>query len=194
MILVVDNYDSFVGNIARYLRELGAGVAVVRNDAVTLADVERMRPEAVVISPGPCTPREAGVSNDLVRAFSGRIPILGVCLGHQCIGEVFGGRVVRAREPMHGRASLIRHRGTDLFAGLPDPLAAGRYHSLVVELDATAEQLTVTARSERGEVMGLAHRAHPTFGVQFHPESILTPDGHAILANFLRLAAGRRAA
>lgn len=194
MILLVDNYDSFVANVARYLRELGAETRVVRNDAIDVAAVGAMRPEAIVLSPGPCTPREAGVSNDLVAAFSGRIPILGICLGHQCIGAVFGGRVVRAREPMHGRASRVAHAGAGVFAGLPDPLTVGRYHSLVVEIDGADTPLVVTARSEGGEAMGLAHRAHPTYGVQFHPESILTEGGHALLQNFLTIAAGRRAA
>jgi para-aminobenzoate synthetase component 2 len=166
---------------------------VLRNDALDVADVTALRPDAVVISPGPCTPAEAGISNRLVAALSGRVPILGICLGHQCIGEVFGGRVTRAREPMHGRASTITHAGTDVFAGLPEALTVGRYHSLVVEFDdAASSPLAITARSDRGEVMGLAHREHPTFGVQFHPESILTEHGHDLFANFLALAAGRQ--
>jgi para-aminobenzoate synthetase component II len=193
MILVVDNYDSFVANVSRYLRELGAETRVVRNDAVTVGDVIALRPRAIVLSPGPCTPKEAGVSNALIAALSGRVPILGICLGHQCIGDVFGGRVTRAREPMHGRASLVGHGGTDVFRGLPNPLRVGRYHSLIVEIDDPASPLVVTARSERGEVMGLAHRDHATYGVQFHPESILTEGGHAMLANFLHLAAERGA-
>jgi para-aminobenzoate synthetase component 2 len=189
VILVVDNYDSFVGNVARYFRELGEETTVVRNDAVTVNEIQAMNPRAIVISPGPCTPKEAGVSNPVVAALSGRIPILGICLGHQCIGDVQGGRVLRAREPMHGRASMVTHEGTDVFRGLPNPVRVGRYHSLIVEVDDPASPLQVTARSEKGEVMGLAHKEHPTYGVQFHPESILTEGGHAMLANFLQLAA-----
>jgi len=188
MILLIDNYDSFVFSVARYLRELGAAVEVARNDALDLAAVERLAPTAVVLSPGPCGPRQAGISLPLVQRFSGRVPILGICLGHQCIGEAFGGRVGRALRPMHGRASAIRHDGTGLFAGLPDGFRAARYHSLAVTLDDGAP-LIVTARSEEGEIMALAHRGHPTFGVQFHPESVLTEHGHALLANFLRIAA-----
>ncbi|WP_075216761.1 anthranilate synthase component II [Mongoliimonas terrestris] len=191
MILIVDNYDSFVGNVARYFRELGEAVTVVRNDALSVNEIQGLNPRAIVISPGPCSPKEAGISNPLIQALSGRIPILGICLGHQCIGDVLGGRVVRAREPMHGRASLVTHEGTDVFAGLPNPLKVGRYHSLIVEVDDPESPLVVTARSDKGEVMGLAHREHPTYGVQFHPESILTEGGHAMLANFLKLAAER---
>lgn len=188
MILILDNYDSFVANIGRYLRNLGAETRLVRNDAISLDEVERLAPRAVVISPGPGTPRDAGVSEALIRRFSGRLPILGICLGHQGIGEVFGGRVVRARQPMHGRASLVDHDGTGVFAGLPRPMTAGRYHSLVVEIDEGAGgDLVVTARSDGGEIMGLRHRSHPTHGVQFHPESVLTPDGAALLDNFLGL-------
>lgn len=193
MILVVDNYDSFVFNVARYFEEIGREVRVIRNDALTVEDAEALQPEAIVISPGPCTPTEAGVSLPLIRAVSGRIPILGICLGHQAIGEVFGGRVARARRPLHGRASRIAHDGTGLFAGLPSPLSVGRYHSLIVEFDdGYAGPLQVTARSEEGEVMALQHAEHPTFGVQFHPESILTENGHALLRNFLEAAKRRR--
>ncbi|MBS9475648.1 aminodeoxychorismate/anthranilate synthase component II [Ancylobacter sp. VKM B-3255] len=187
MILLIDNYDSFVFNVARYLTELGEEVEVVRNDALDVATIERLAPRALVISPGPCSPNEAGVSLDAVRALSGRLPILGICLGHQCIGQAFGGRVVRAKEPMHGRASAVRHEGRDVFAGLPSPFPAGRYHSLAVELD-EGTPLIATAWAEDGEIMGLAHRTHPTFGVQFHPESVLTGPGYEILANFLGLA------
>ncbi|WP_421700408.1 anthranilate synthase component II [Ancylobacter sp.] len=187
MILLIDNYDSFVFNVARYLTELGEEVEVARNDALDLAAIEARAPQALVISPGPCSPNEAGISLEAVRALSGTLPILGICLGHQCIGQAFGGRVVRAKEPMHGRASLLRHAGTDVFAGLPSPLPAGRYHSLAVELEEGAP-LIATAWSEDGEIMGLAHRTHPTYGVQFHPESVLTPDGYALLGNFLKLA------
>ncbi len=193
MILLIDNYDSFVFNVARYLTELGEEVEVARNDALDLAAIERRAPDALVISPGPCSPNEAGVSLEAVRALSGRLPILGICLGHQCIGQAFGGRVVRAKEPMHGRTSRIRHAGTDVFAGLPSPLPAGRYHSLAVELDEGAP-LIATAWSEDGEIMGLAHRAHPTFGVQFHPESVLTPNGYELMGNFLKLARARESA
>lgn len=188
MIIVVDNYDSFVFNIARYLRELGCTVTVVRNDAVDVAGLAAMQPAAIVLSPGPCTPAEAGISRDVARAFSGQVPLLGICLGHQCIGEVFGGRVVRARVPMHGRAGPVLHTGEGLFAGMPQPLAAGRYHSLIVELDDESGPLRVTARSPEGEIMALAHRSHPTYGIQFHPESVLTPQGKALLANFLACA------
>lgn len=186
MILILDNYDSFVANIGRYLRNLGVETRLVRNDAISLDEVERLAPRAVVISPGPGAPHDAGVSEALIRRFSGRLPILGICLGHQAIGEVFGGRVVRARQPMHGRASPIDHDGHGVFAGLPRPMTAGRYHSLVVEIaDGEGSDLVVTARSDGGEIMGLAHRRHPTHGVQFHPESVLTPDGAALLGNFL---------
>lgn len=189
MILVVDNYDSFVANVARYFRNLGAETVIVRNDAITVDAVEAMGPEAIVLSPGPGTPSDAGICEALVRRFSGRLPILGICLGHQAIGEVFGGRVVRARRPMHGRASAVTHDGSGLFAGLPSPTTAGRYHSLIVEIDdGAAPDLVVTARSEDGEIMGLAHARHPTHGVQFHPESVLSSDGAALLGNFLALA------
>jgi len=188
MILIVDNYDSFVFNIARYFEELGETTRVVRNDAITPAEIASSGAKALVLSPGPCSPQEAGISSDVVRTFSGKLPILGICLGHQCIGEVFGGRVARARVPMHGRASAIEHDGTGLFAGLPNPLEAGRYHSLIVEVD-EGGPLDVTARSPDGEVMALAHREHPTFGLQFHPESILTSHGHDLLRAFLDRAA-----
>jgi anthranilate synthase component 2/para-aminobenzoate synthetase component 2 len=185
MILIVDNYDSFVHNVARYFEELGEAPRVVRNDQVTPADLAA---RAIVISPGPCTPHEAGQSLEIVRSCSGRIPILGICLGHQVIGEAFGGTVKRARRPMHGDSSEIAHNGQDVFAGLPQQFSAGRYHSLIVEL-AGDTPLEVTARSEDGEIMGLRHRQHPTFGVQFHPESILTKHGYDMLRNFLKAAA-----
>ena len=183
MILIVDNYDSFVHNIARYFEELGASHRVVRNDGVEPADLDA---EAIVISPGPCTPTEAGQSLDIVRALSGKLPILGICLGHQVIGEAFGGKVVRAKRPMHGDSSEIIHDGKDLFAGLPGRFSAGRYHSLIVDLDGNETPLDVTARSADGEIMALQHREHPTFGVQFHPESILTEHGYDLLRNFLK--------
>jgi anthranilate synthase component 2/para-aminobenzoate synthetase component 2 len=187
MILVVDNYDSFVHNVTRYLRELGAEAKTVRNDEIAS---DRLEPgiKGIVISPGPCTPKEAGVSLDLIRNLAGRVPILGICLGHQCIGEAFGGVVTRARRPMHGEASAISHYGAGVLNGIPDGFNAGRYHSLIVELDVRHETpLIITARSEDGEIMGLEHRVLPVFGVQFHPESVLTEHGHDILRNFLRI-------
>lgn len=181
-----DHRYSFVFNIARYFRELGEATEVVRNDVISVSDLVRLKPHAVVISPGHCTPTEAGISTAVVRELSGRVPILGICLGHQCIGSVFGGRVLRASGPMHGQASPVVHDGRGLFKGLPSPLRAGRYHSLVVEFDDLCRSpLVVTARSEGGEIMALTHRHKPTYGVQFHPESILTQHGHALLANFL---------
>ena len=189
MILVVDNYDSFVHNVARHFEILGATCVVVRNDALTVAEVAALDPAAVVISPGPCTPAEAGISRAILRDLSGRVPILGVCLGHQCIGEVFGGRIARAARPMHGLESDVLHDASGLFAGLPSPLAVGRYHSLIVEPTASMDRvLRVDARSEDGEIMALSHRTHPTWGVQFHPESVLTPSGLALFGNFLALA------
>lgn len=185
MILLIDNYDSFVFNVARYLEELGETVNVRRNDEVGRQD---LRAKAIVISPGPCAPQQAGQSLDVVRTFSGQRPILGICLGHQVIGEAFGAKVTRARRPMHGDSSEILHDGTDVFAGLPQRFSAGRYHSLIVEVPENSP-LQVTARSDEGEVMGLRHREHPTFGVQFHPESILTEHGYDLLRNFLKEAA-----
>jgi para-aminobenzoate synthetase component 2 len=183
MILIIDNYDSFVFNVARYFVELGEEVAVHRNDEITPQDVKA---KALVISPGPCTPREAGVSGDMVRQLSGKLPILGICLGHQVIGDVFGARVKRARKPLHGEASDIEHDGQGIFAGLPQNFVAGRYHSLIVD-EVEGTPLRITARTENGEVMGLQHESHPTFGVQFHPESILTEHGYDMLRNFLKV-------
>ncbi len=190
MILMIDNYDSFTWNLVQYLGELGAEVRVFRNDRITLDEVERLAPERIVISPGPCTPNEAGISVELVRRFAGRVPILGVCLGHQCIGQAFGGRIVHAREIMHGKTSMIRHSGKGVFRGLPDPFEATRYHSLVIERESLPECLEVTAWTEReggetDEIMGVRHRELPVEGVQFHPESILTAVGHDLLRNFL---------
>ena len=190
MILMIDNYDSFTWNLVQYLGELGAEVRVFRNDRITLEEVERLAPERIVISPGPCTPNEAGISVELVRRFAGRVPILGVCLGHQCIGQAFGGRIVHAREIMHGKTSMIRHAGKGVFRGLPDPFEATRYHSLVIERESLPECLEVTAWTEReggemDEIMGVRHRELPVEGVQFHPESILTAVGHDLLRNFL---------
>ena len=185
MILVIDNYDSFVHNLARYIRELGWSTEVVRCDALSIDEIAAMEPSHIVISPGPCTPNEAGVSVPLVRRLGSAIPILGVCLGHQCIGQAFGGQIVRARRPMHGMASRIVHDGEGLFAGLPDPLHAGRYHSLVVEAAELPDELVVTARSDEGEIMALRHREHRVVGLQFHPESVLTANGHDLLRGFL---------
>jgi anthranilate synthase/aminodeoxychorismate synthase-like glutamine amidotransferase len=187
MILVIDNYDSFTYNLVQYFGELGADPLVRRNDEITPDEIAILAPERICISPGPCTPREAGISNDVIRAFAGRLPILGVCLGHQCIGDVFGGEVVRAGRLMHGKTSPILHRGENVFAGLPSPFEATRYHSLLVRRESLPDCLTITAETAEGEIMGLAHRELPVFGVQFHPESILTAEGRRLLANFLRL-------
>jgi len=188
-ILMIDNYDSFTYNLVQYLSELGAEVEVRRNDAIDVAGVRAMAPQAIVISPGPCTPKEAGVSVPLLRAMAGELPILGVCLGHQCIGEAFGGKVVRAGRLMHGKTSPIVHDGRNIFAGLPNPFDAMRYHSLLVDADSVPSPLEVSARTAEGEVMGLRHRTLPVEGIQFHPESIGTPDGKRLLANFLKQVA-----
>jgi para-aminobenzoate synthetase component II len=188
MILIIDNYDSFVFTVARYFAELGVETRVVRNDAILTEEIPQLAPDAIVLSPGPCGPHEAGQSMQIIETLSGHVPILGICLGHQCIGEVFGGSVVRAKEPMHGRSSAINHDGTGVFKGLPSPFKAGRYHSLIVESVQQGGVLSVTAHSDAGEIMGLAHTSHPTYGVQFHPESVLTEYGHAMLGNFLRLS------
>jgi para-aminobenzoate synthetase component 2 len=188
-ILVIDNYDSFVFNVARYFEELGREVIVERNDAIDIAAIRRMAPAAVVISPGPGTPRDAGISLAVVEQLSGEIPILGVCLGHQCIGAAFGAPVVPAKRPLYGRTSRLKHNGQDLFEGLPQPLTVARYHSLIVERTPALEAAaSIDALSEEGEIMALTHRSHSTYGVQFHPESILTESGHALFGNFLRLA------
>lgn len=188
MILLIDNYDSFVFNLARYVGELGYAREVVRNDAVTLEQIETLAPEAIILSPGPCTPKEAGISNAVIASLGARIPILGVCLGHQCIAEVYGGLVVRARRPMHGKTSLVSHDGRGVFKGLPNPLRVTRYHSLVAAPDRVPSELEVSALSPEGEIMGLRHRTHPVEGVQFHPEAVLTERGHDLLANFLTRA------
>ena len=197
MLLMIDNYDSFTFNLVQYLQALGAEVAVVRNDALSVDDIERAAPERIVISPGPCTPDQAGVSLEVVRRLGSRIPILGVCLGHQAIGQAYGGDVVRAKSIMHGKTSRIRHRGDGVFAGLPDGYEATRYHSRVVARDSVPDCLEVTAWTEGAdggfdEVMGLRHREHPVEGVQFHPESILSEHGHALLQNFLHDDVRRR--
>ncbi|MEE9522835.1 MAG: aminodeoxychorismate/anthranilate synthase component II [candidate division NC10 bacterium] len=186
MILMIDNYDSFTYNLVQYLGELGERVEVVRNDKITLKGVDDLQPARIVISPGPRTPKEAGISCDLISHFAGRIPILGVCLGHQCIGAAFGGRIVQAGRLMHGKTSLIRHDGQTLFRELPNPFEATRYHSLLVERESLPGCLEVSAQTDEGEVMGLRHREHPVEGVQFHPESILTAVGKDLLRNFLR--------
>ena len=190
MLLMIDNYDSFTFNLVQYLQALGAEVRVERNDALSVDQIEELGPERIVISPGPCTPNEAGVSLELIARLGATTPILGVCLGHQAIGQAYGGRVVRAKRIMHGKTSAIRHRGQGVFAGLPDGYVATRYHSLVVERGSLPDCLEVTAWTELEggfeEIMGLRHRAHPVQGVQFHPESILTEHGHALLENFLR--------
>jgi para-aminobenzoate synthetase component 2 len=187
VILVIDNYDSFTYNLVQYLGELGWEPVVYRHDAITLAQIEAMVPSHIIISPGPCTPLEAGISNDVVRYFRGKIPILGVCLGHQCIGYVYGGLIKRAIVPVHGKTSLIFHDGETIFAGLSLPLVGGRYHSLIIDAETVPSLLEVSARTEEGEIMGVRNRKDVVEGIQFHPESILTDSGHDILANFLRL-------
>ena len=192
MLLLIDNYDSFTYNLYQYLTELGAEVQVRRNDMVTLDEIAAMQPDQVVISPGPCTPDEAGISCRVIEAFGPRIPILGVCLGHQAIGQVYGGRVIRAPEPMHGKTSPIYHHGKGLFRGLPSPFEANRYHSLIVERATLPTDLEITAETADGLIMGLKHRSYPVEGVQFHPESIMTPTGQDLLRNFLTMYAFER--
>jgi len=193
MILMIDNFDSFTYNLVQYFGELGAEVKVVRNNALTLEDIERMAPARIVISPGPCTPTEAGISLAAVGRFAGKIPILGVCLGHQAIGQAFGGKVIRAKRVMHGKVSNVRHDRRGVFAGLPDGFTATRYHSLAVERETLPDCLEVSAQSEEGEIMGLRHRTLPVEGLQFHPEALLTEHGHAMLKNFMgSTTAGRR--
>ncbi|GBD11371.1 Aminodeoxychorismate synthase component 2 [bacterium HR23] len=191
MLVLIDNYDSFTYNLYQYLCELGAEVRVVRNDQVTLEDLEALAPQGLVVSPGPCTPREAGISNDAIRHFGQRIPVLGVCLGHQCIGSAFGARVGRAPEIVHGKTSLIHHDGKGVFRDLPNPFPATRYHSLVVYEEGLPDCLEVSARTATGLIMGLRHRSLPIEGVQFHPESIATPHGKALLRNFLDMVYSR---
>lgn len=185
MLLLIDNYDSFTYNLYQYLAELGADVLVRRNDEISAEEAEVLAPSRIVISPGPCTPGEAGVSNEIIRRLGPRVPLLGVCLGHQCIGAVYGGRVVRAPEPVHGKIARISHDGEGVFRGLPDPFEAVRYHSLIVERASLPAELVVTAETADGLVMGLRHREYPVVGVQFHPESILTDVGRDLLRNFL---------
>ncbi|MCW5623727.1 MAG: aminodeoxychorismate/anthranilate synthase component II [Burkholderiales bacterium] len=186
MLLMIDNYDSFTYNLVQYFGELGEDVRVHRNDEITLEEIEALAPDHLVVSPGPCTPKEAGVSVPAIRRFAGRIPILGVCLGHQSIGEAFGGKIVHAQQLMHGKTSPIQHRGEGVFHGLPAPFTATRYHSLVIERDSRPEVLDVTAWTDDGEIMGVRHKTLAVQGVQFHPESILTEHGHALLRNFLQ--------
>jgi anthranilate synthase component 2 len=186
MLLMIDNYDSFTYNLVQYFGELGEKVQVVRNDAIDIEGIAALAPARIVISPGPCTPNEAGVSVPLIREFAGKLPILGVCLGHQAIGQAFGGRIVHAGRVMHGKVSDIRHASKGVFAGLPSPFHATRYHSLVIERASLPDCLEVTAESEDGEIMGVRHRQFALEGVQFHPESILTEHGHALLKNFLQ--------
>ena len=190
MILLIDNYDSFTFNLVHFLGDLGAACEVVRNDQLTVSDAMARRPEAIVISPGPATPNEAGICLELIAAAAGRIPLLGVCLGHQAIGQVFGGEVIRAPSPMHGKISAVSHGGTDIFEGLPSPFNATRYHSLIVRQESFPAVLEATAHTADGLVMGLRHRTMAVFGVQFHPESIASEHGHAMLRNFLRIARG----
>jgi anthranilate synthase component II len=190
MILLIDNYDSFTFNLVHFLGDVGGICDVRRNDTLSVAEAMALAPEAIVLSPGPCTPNEAGICVDLIKAAAGKIPILGVCLGHQAIGQAFGGQVVRAKVPMHGKITQVLHEGSDIFAGLPSPFAATRYHSLIVDRATLPEVLVPTAWTEDGILMGLRHRALPIFGVQFHPESIASEHGHELLANFLAIARG----
>ena len=185
MLLMIDNYDSFTYNLVQYFGELGAKVEVHRNDELTVEDIARLKPEQIVISPGPCTPNEAGVSVDTIKRFAGEIPILGVCLGHQSIGQAFGGNIVRAKQLMHGKTSPIHHHDVGVFKGLPEPFTATRYHSLVIERESLPDVLEITAWTDDGEIMGVRHKSLPVEGVQFHPESILTQHGHDLLRNFL---------
>ena len=186
MLLILDNYDSFTYNLVQYFGELGAEMKVFRNDAITVEKIKALHPERICISPGPCTPNEAGISLQLIRELGPHTPILGVCLGHQSIGQVYGGEVVRADRLMHGKTSLIHHAGQSVFAGMPEPFEATRYHSLIVKRETLPDCLEITAWTDEGEIMGLAHKEHPVHGVQFHPESILTQDGRKMLENFLR--------
>jgi len=186
MILIIDNFDSFVFNLSRYVEELGEEAMVVRNNQITLADIHKLKPTHVIISPGPRAPQDAGISVAVVHEFAGKIPILGVCLGHQVIGHVFGGLIIKAREPMHGKPCLIEHQGIGLFTGVPNPLCVGRYHSLIVTEGTLSPEISVTSRSAVGEIMSLSSKKLQLVGVQFHPESVMTEYGHVLLNNFLR--------
>lgn len=187
MVIIIDNYDSFTYNLVQQIGAFGARMEVFRNDKVSLEEIERKKPGHIIISPGPCTPKEAGISNDIIRHFSGKIPILGVCLGHQCIAHTYGADVIRARRLMHGKTSLITHDGKTIFKGLPNPFEATRYHSLIVKEDTLPDCLEVTARADEDEIMGIRHKEYPLEGVQFHPESFLTEEGPKLLKNFLTL-------
>jgi anthranilate synthase/aminodeoxychorismate synthase-like glutamine amidotransferase len=191
MLLVIDNYDSFTYNLVQYLREFGAEVVVHRNDRIGLEEIRALRPERIVLSPGPCTPAEAGICCDVIRRFGPELPILGVCLGHQCIGAAYGGRIIRAGRLMHGKTSPIRHDGRSVFAGLPNPFEATRYHSLLIERETIPACLEISADTAEGEIMGVRHQRHPVEGVQFHPESILTRAGKALLRNFVQAPSPR---
>ena len=188
MLILIDNYDSFTYNLVHFLGELGAACEVIRNDKISAADVIKKKPKAIVLSPGPCTPNEAGICLDLIAKAGGKIPLLGVCLGHQAIGQVYGGKVIRAPEPLHGKLSTIRHANKGVFKGLPERFQVTRYHSLIVERKSLPDVLEVTAETPDGIIMGLQHKQHPVHGVQFHPESIASEHGHALLANFLTIA------
>ena len=187
MLLVIDNYDSFTYNLVQYLGELGQDIRVYRNDKITLKEIESLKPEKIVISPGPCTPKEAGISVDLIKQFAGRIPILGVCLGHQSIGYALGGEIIHAKKLMHGKTSMINHDGKTIFKNLPNPFEATRYHSLVIERESIPDELEISAETDDGEIMGVRHKEYIIEGVQFHPESILTKVGKDLLRNFLEL-------
>jgi anthranilate synthase/aminodeoxychorismate synthase-like glutamine amidotransferase len=191
MILMIDNYDSFTYNLVQYIGQLGGEVVVHRNDKISLDEIEELKPDAIVLSPGPCTPKEAGISVEVIRRFSSTIPILGVCLGHQAIGYAFGGEVVRAQRIMHGKTSQIINDGRTIFQGLPNPFVAGRYHSLIVEKSSLPDCLEISAETEQGEIMGIRHKAYQVEGIQFHPESVLTPNGKRILKNFLAMINGK---
>lgn len=193
MILVIDNYDSFTYNLVQYLGELGEEVKVARNDEISIEEIKQLAPDHILISPGPCTPNEAGISLAVLEHFKGIIPIFGVCLGHQAIGQAFGGKVIRAERLMHGKTSPILHQGTSVFEGLESPFTATRYHSLIVERESLPECLEITAETAEGEIMGLRHKEYPIEGVQFHPESIITDHGHTMLRNFLKRSAGEPA-
>ena len=187
MVLVIDNYDSFTYNLVQYLGELGAKLRVFRNDKITVRKLASLRPESIIISPGPGAPKDAGISNEAIRAFSGKVPILGVCLGHQCIGEVFGGKIVLAPRIMHGKTSLVYHNKKEIFKNVKNPFEATRYHSLIIKRKAMPSCLDITAETKEKEIMGVKHKNHPTWGVQFHPESIMTKEGKKVLKNFLEL-------
>jgi len=191
MILIIDNYDSFTHNLVQYLGELNVRMEVVRNDQISIERIRDLNPERILISPGPCSPRQAGISNEVIKTFGPRIPLFGVCLGHQCVGHTFGGNVIVNYRLMHGKTSPVKHNGKDLFEGMPNPFSATRYHSLVIERDSLPDCLEITAETEEGEIMGVMHKEYPIHGVQFHPESILTDNGRTLVANFLKIRAAQ---